>query len=144
MPHAFEYDIERAWPFVTKQLPGLARADGMTCIGLLRDGEIVAVMVWEGFNGVNIWGHLVAEPGSRWMTRNFLRSCFVYAFDICKVKRISGYVNESNYAAVRLDEHLGFTVETKLKGAAPDGGDVLIYVMRREDCRFIKEAPNGS
>ena len=51
--------------------------------------------------------------------------------------RISGYVNESNEVARRFDEHLGFHEEARLKGAAPDGGDVLLYVMWRDDCRFI-------
>jgi RimJ/RimL family protein N-acetyltransferase len=44
------------------------------------------------------------------------------------------------HPARRLDEHLGFTHEATLRGAAPDGGDVLLYVMRREDCRFIDKA----
>lgn len=111
---------------------------GMKGLGLERDGELVAGVLYEGFNGKNVWMHVAAEPGSQWMTRPFLRYCFEYPFNEMKVDRVSGYVNASNEAARRLDEHLGFKQEARLTGAAPDGGDVLIYVMWRQDCRFLR------
>jgi len=80
---------------------------------------------------------LAAEPGARWMTKEYLRYCFHYPFNEMKVQRLSGYVNASNANAIRLNEHLGYQREALLKGAAPDGGDVIIYVMRKQDCRFI-------
>ena len=76
-------------------------------------------------------------PGCNWMTRDYLRACFAYPFLVCGVQRLSGYVNSSNLAARRLNEHFGYRVEATLKGAAPDGGDVLIYVMWRKDCRYV-------
>ena len=84
-----------------------------------------------------MWVHLAGLPGARWMTRDFLRAGFAYPFLVCGVKRLSGYVIASNTAACRLNEHLGYRVEATLAGAAPDGGDVLIYVMRKEDCRYV-------
>ena len=110
---------------------------GMKCLGLERDGELVAGVMFEGFNGRNEWMHVAAIPGARWMTKEYLRYCFHYPFNEMGVDRISGYVNESNEVARRFDEHLGFHEEARLKGAAPDGGDVLLYVMWRDDCRFI-------
>ena len=109
----------------------------MRCIGLRKDGELVAAAVYEGFNGRNMWVHLAGVPGQRWMTRDFLRAGFAYPFLVCGVQRLSGYVNSSNLAARRLNEHFGYRVEATLKGAAPDGGDVLIYVMWRKDCRYV-------
>jgi RimJ/RimL family protein N-acetyltransferase len=53
------------------------------------------------------------------------------------VNRVSGYVNASNAAARRLDEHLGFKPEAVLTGAATDGGDVILYVMWRKDCKYV-------
>jgi len=106
-------------------------------IGLAVDDKIVAGVLFDGFSGTNVWMHVAAAPGARWMTRAYLLACFVYPFNICRVKRISGYVNASNLAARRFDEHLGFKEEARLTGAAPDGGDVIIYAMWRKDCRFI-------
>lgn len=131
------YDTQAILPFVQRLVPGLHPGGDAVCIGWERSGRLVAGAVYEGFNGRNLWVHLAGAPGRRWMSREFLRAGFAYPFLVCRVHRLSGYVNESNAAARRLNEHLGFRVETHLEGAAPDGGDVLIYVMRREDCRYV-------
>jgi len=55
------------------------------------------------------------------------------------VDRLSGYVNSDNYDAIRLNEHLGYKREAILKGASPTGLDVIIYVMWRQDCRFLRK-----
>ena len=136
--HAFDYDLEAVLPFAQSLIPGLSRCEGMRAIGLRKGGELVAASIFEGFNGTNIWVHLAAVPGARWMTRDYLRGCFAYPFLVCGVQRLSGYVDAGNTAARRLNEHFGYRIEATLAGAAPDGGDVLIYVMRRQDCRFIQ------
>ncbi len=118
-------------------LPGLRLVEGMTAIGLVREDRLVAGVLYEGFNGRNLWMHVAAEPGRRWGVRDYLWACFRYPFVVCGCDRISGYVEESNAAARRFDEHLGFREEARLQGAAADGGDVILYVMRRQDCRFL-------
>ena len=135
--HALDYDLDSVLPFAQSLIVGLHRADDMRAIGLRRDGDLVAAAVYEGFNGQNIWAHLAGLPGRRWMTRDFLRAAFAYPFLVCGVQRLSGYVNASNTEARRLNEHFGCRVETVLSGAAHDGGDVLIYVMWRKDCRYV-------
>lgn len=135
--YSIEFDFESVWTFVHGRLPGLAKAEKMVAIGLRRDGELIAGVIYEGYNGRNVWMHVAAVPGSRWLVRDYLKACFVYPFVICGCERVSGYVNDSNSAAKRFDEHLGFTPECKLIGAAPDGGDVVLYVMWRKDCRYV-------
>ena len=114
----------------------LAATAGMKGLGLEKDGELVAGVAFEGFNGHNVWMHVAAEPGGRWMTRDFLRYCFYYPFEELKVSRVSGYVEASNERALRFDYHLGFKPEARLSGAASDGGDVVVLVMWRGDCRY--------
>lgn len=129
-------DLYRCLSFFNS-ITHLPESAGMKAIGLERDGVMVAASVFEGFNGQNVWVHLAAEPGARWMTRDYLRYCFHYVFNEMGVKRLSGYVNASNAAARRVNEHFGYQKEAVLKGAAPDGGDVILYVMWRQDCRFL-------
>ena len=124
------------WDFVNQQAKVPASA-GMKGIGLIRDERLVAGVLYEGFNGSNVWMHVAAEPGARWMTRDFLRYAFHYPFNEMNVKRISGYVEASNMKARKCDEHLGFKREAILRGAASDGGDVFIYVMTKEMCRYV-------
>lgn len=110
---------------------------GMKGIGLERDGELVAGVLYEGYNGKNVWMHVAAEPGKRWMTKDFLKYAFSYPFNEMKISRVSGWVEARNAAAIRFDEHLGFKREALLAGAASDGGDVIIYKMTREECRYV-------
>lgn len=131
------YDLDPVYAFVRERVPGLARCEDMRAIGWAEGGQLVAGVLYEGFNGFNIWMHVAAVPGARWMRRAYLHACFAYPFLVCGVRRISGYVNASNVEARRFDEHLGFQQEARLRGAAADGGDVLIYVMHREECRYV-------
>ena len=131
-------DPARVWEFCRQYTP-IPMVAGMKGLGLERDGELIAGVVYEGWNGVNIWMHVAAEPGKRWLTKDYLRYCFYYPFVELGCKRVSGYVEASNEQARRFDEHLGFQQEAILKGAATDGGDVILYVMRREDCRFLED-----
>lgn len=129
------FDPARVFAFVSERV-ALQPVGGMRAIGLERGGKLVAGVVYEGYTGHNIWMHVAAEPGSRWLTRDFLRAAFTYPFVQLGVDRVSGYVDASNAAARRFDEHLGFREEAVLKGAARDGGDVILYVMWKKDCRY--------
>lgn len=128
----------RVFAFLSQHIP-MQMVAGMKGIGLERDGELIAGAMYEGYNGHNVWVHLAGAPGKKWMNREFLRYGFHYPFVEMGVKRLSGYVNASNTEAVRLNKHFGYTEEARLKGAAPDGGDVILFVMWREDCRFLEK-----
>lgn len=106
-------------------------------IGLWDDVKCVplAAVMYDSFNGASIVGHLVGS-GRKWMTRDFLWFCFYYPFEQLGVNKIIGPVPSDNYEARRLDEHLGFTLEATLKDAAPKG-DLLLYSMTKEQCRWL-------
>jgi RimJ/RimL family protein N-acetyltransferase len=127
----------RVLAFINQYQP-LAAVAGLKGLGLERDGRLIAGVAYEGFNGQNVWMHVAATPGAKWMTRGYLRYCFQYPFEELGVNRVSGYVEASNTQACRFDEHLGFVQEARLRGVAADGGDVVIYQMQRHQCRFIK------
>lgn len=129
-------DSPRVFDFVNTLTP-LTLSEGMVGVGLERDGLLVAGVMYEGVNDHNAWMHVAALPGSRWLTKAYLRFCFAYPFNLCGVSAVRGYVEASNLAARRFDEHLGFRQEAVLDGAARDGGDVLIYRMKRSECRYV-------
>ena len=113
--------------------------EGMKGIGLKRDGEFIAGVLYEGFNGHNVWMHVAAVPTKRWMTKQYLRACFMYPFVTLGVDRVSGYVEAKNLVARSFDEHLGFKQEAVLRGAASDGGDVILYAMWRRECKYAMD-----
>jgi len=129
-------DVVRVLDFVRTLMP-IDAVEGMEALGIERDGELVAGVLYEGFSDYNVWMHVAAVPGSGWLNRSTLRAFFGYPFNQMGVRRVSAYVNASNTVARRFDEHLGFKPEAILTGAAPDGGDVIIYSMWRKDCRYV-------
>jgi len=105
-------------------------------IGLAENGELIAGVVYEDFNGRSVTAHIAAKPGRRWMTKEFLAVIFDYPFNQLKVEKLIGVVPSGNLEARRLDEHFGFTIEARLKDCHPTG-DLLIYTMRRDQCRWL-------
>ncbi len=122
-------------PWVAERTGGEWTGRGQA-FGLVDDTKLIAGVILDAYNGASIMMHVAAEPGSRWLNRNFLWACFSYPFDQLKVKKIIGLVGEGNTAARKFDENLGFVLETTLKDAHPDGS-LLIYTMNREQCRWL-------
>jgi hypothetical protein len=108
--------------------------------GMERQGKLVAGVIFDGYNGGSIHMH-VAGLGGHWMTREYARICFEYAFITAKVHKILGFVDSENLQAQRYDEHLGFAKEAVIRGAGRKG-DLIIYSMTREQCRYLG-AKNG-
>lgn len=113
-------------------LPGSASS-----IGLVRGGRIVAAVLYTDFNGANLSCHIAIEGR---ITRQFLSIIFHYPFVMLGARRITGPVASSNARARKFDEHLGFEQEAILRDAHPDG-DLIIYVMTADKCRWLKDLP---
>jgi len=64
-----EFDVDLIYPFVRSRVPGLPKFEGMTAIGLRKDGELVAGVIYEGFNGHNLWMHVGAALGTHVATQ---------------------------------------------------------------------------
>lgn len=123
---------------VAKFVADNATHDSSNCgtIGIEDDGQIIAGVLYDDCNGANVCMHVAAKPGVNWLTRDFLKLNFGFAFDGLGVRRVTALVPESNHRSTRFCIHLGFTLEARLRDACPDG-DMLVLVMHRRDCRFV-------
>ena len=63
MTHAFDFSVERVAAFMRQHLPGLRLTEDSVALGLTRDGELVAGVMFEGINRHNLWMHVAAEKG---------------------------------------------------------------------------------
>lgn len=134
------FDADLVGPFVASRIEGMDYVPGScSAIGSVKNGRVVAGALYENFNGVNVFAH-IAGIGKHWLDRKFLSIIFDYPFRQLKVKRITGIVASCNEAARRFDEHLGFRLEAILHGAHPKG-DLYVYVMTADDCRWLKRLP---
>jgi RimJ/RimL family protein N-acetyltransferase len=131
-----ECDNEGGFEFINRFFK-VYRSEWQKAIVQKRDGEIIAAVLYQDFNGSNVFVHVAAEPGKRWLTRDFLYWTMHYPFVQLGARRMTGWVEVNNFASRRFDEHVGFKEEAVLKGAGQDGQDVILYVMHREDCRHV-------
>lgn len=110
-------------------------------IGEERDGRLIAGVMFEGYNGTNAFVHQRIDSAP---SRAFWWTVADYGFRHLGCRRLTGAVPESNAAAVKLNQHIGFEFEARLRGASGPDEDMLIFVLWRERCRFLHwRLPHG-
>ena len=110
-----------------------------TAIGQEKDGQIVAVVVYDCFTPVECSVHIASDGSRRWLNKEFLAASFAYPFMQCRFESITGLVQADNADALRFDMHIGWKTVGVRHKAAPGGKDIVILEMLRADCRWIPE-----
>jgi RimJ/RimL family protein N-acetyltransferase len=130
------YSIVQGWG-VVEWVSELTRSD-IGCnakgIGLLKDGVLVAGAAYDKYNGRNIFVHqrIDAKP-----TKAYWRAIASYPFEDLGCSRMTVTVEASNAKSLKLVTHLGFVEEARLSGAAGDGGDFILLVLWKENCKLL-------
>lgn len=127
-------------------LPWAAERIGIACfrpdakaLGRERDGELVAVVVYDGFTSTDCNIHLASDGSKQWMTKEFLLTAFAYPFIQLNYRRATGLVKATDTATLAVNEHFGWKREGLHRMAADDGGDIISMGMLRSECRFIPQ-----
>lgn len=107
-------------------------------MGLWKNGDLVAGVLYDNFTGRSVQMHVASDGTKRWMSKAFLYLAFDLPFNKWRVNKIIGLVDSTNIDAQRFDENIGFHLEHVVTDAGPKG-DLLIYTMTRQQCRFLKE-----
>lgn len=124
--------------WVAKRIPNFTFDGPYSAIGLVNgQGHLLAGVIYERFTQIDIHVHIAAVPGKRWISRHWLNEVFRYPFVQLGCARMTGLVPARNEAAQKFDEHLGFRLEGRLRKALPNGEDLLIYGMLKEECRWL-------
>ena len=132
----FTQDSELVGKWVCEKSGG-SYHQGATGIGIVKHGKLEVGIMYDGYTGRG--GSIMMssrcdnpKATSKW----FYWAIFDYPFNQLGVKRITGFVPAWNLAAQRFDEHLGFVREATLEDVLPEG-DLIIYRMKRQDCRWL-------
>lgn len=81
--------------------------------------------------------HIATDMTKKWMNRDYLWYVFYYPFEQLRLKKIICPIESTNEICCRFVEHIGFVLEATLKDAAPKG-DLLIYSMTKDQCKWLK------
>jgi RimJ/RimL family protein N-acetyltransferase len=123
--------------WVVARLPLLElKSSPYTALGWLTPAGIVAGVVYQNYTKTDIHMH-AAGIGKRWLTKHFLGECFRYPFEQLQCRRVTAMVPGRNEAAIAFDEHLGFVLEGVVRQILPNGDDLRVYGMLREECRYL-------
>ena len=110
------------------------------CIAnVTKDGKILGVVGFDSWNGASCQMHIAGE--GNWLTRDLIYAAFDYAFNVADLNVVLGFVPSTNAKALRFDKHVGFVEVSRIKDGTPEG-DLIILELRRENCRYLREA-NG-
>lgn len=119
--------------WVAERAGGTFSPSNSTAIGLEKDGEIVAGVMYENWNGKSIVAHMAARGR---LTRSFLGAIFRYAYVKCGVDKVILPISSGNDKSNAFAKNLGFKEEARLVDADPHG-DIILYSLRKSDCRFL-------
>lgn len=121
-----------AW---AKQIIGIDGMTGdVTSVSLVDDaGDFLAVTVFSSYTGTNIDMHIAARPKSHWLSRSYFNAAFELPFLVLEVPRVTGLIRAENLDAQRFVSRLGFQYEGRMRKAFPDGGDLVLYGLLREE-----------
>lgn len=108
-------------------------------LSFLDDRGVKVALVYNGFHWPNVSIHVAAREGALWCKKDILFHIFSYPFVELRCRRITAPVDASNKRSRELVEHLGFVREGTLRKATRSGGDVCIYGMLAEECRWINK-----
>lgn len=121
--------------WVAAQMDGHFSEDNASAIGLIRDGKIVAGVIYENCNGRSVVCHL-AIVGQ--VNKSFLRVTTGYAFEALGVDKIIGPISSANEKSIKAAKTIGFVEEARITNAAPNG-DLILFTMTANQCRFLGE-----
>ena len=120
---------DRVLHFVSAAI-GVSFVPPFTCMGIERDGEIVAGAIFNVFEGADVH---VSIAGHGW-TRGFCEAVGDYVFDQLRCERMTAKTEKIEI--VRFAERLGGQVEGLLRNHFGPGRDAFLVGILRDEWRF--------
>lgn len=124
--------------FVRNYTDCLIPMDGAAYIGLEKDGEVIAGVMYDHYTGASITATIAKAPDAI-LTREFMWAIFDYPFNQLGCNMIVAYVEEHNHKSVAFLRKAGFQHTAEVPGVYPDGA-MHIYTMTKAQCRWLEKA----
>lgn len=121
--------------WVAERLENTFFSEGSVALGFQRNDKLVAGVVYGDWNYRSIGASIVIDGP---ITSGFLAAMFHYPFIVCQVDKIIVQVSDDNIKSKTLACKLGFVEEARIKEACVNG-DMVLYTLPRNTCRFIED-----
>lgn len=104
--------------------------------------RILAQVAFDGWTSNSVSLHVAVEAPIA--LRRLVKQCFGMAFGQFGKRVVTAMVLSTNARSLALVEHLGFREVYRGREWWAPGVDMVIFEMRREDCRYLDRNPSGS
>lgn len=106
-----------------------------------KNGVLLGGSIYYDYTGKSISMH-IAGFAPAWISRDLLWVTFDYAFVQLGCRYVFCQIRSSNTEAINTALRTGFVQETTIPDVFLDG-DLIIYRMRRENCRWLNLKPRS-
>lgn len=125
---------ERVGAWVADQVGQRCTWGSFYAMGAEVNGELVSGVVFNNYNDTNATCHIACSKPNK-LFLELLDHAYLYAFQRCKLRRLTGFVDADNHKALKLDLHIGFQVEGMMREAGSEGQDQYILVLWPQNYR---------
>lgn len=101
-----------------------------------EDGEIVGMVAYDNWTPASVQAHMAVDSAIVW--RRLLRAAFDYPFRFAGKSLLIGIIAANNERSVAAVESFGFIETHRFIDGWREGVDLIVYEMRRKDCRWLK------
>lgn len=128
-----QYPVIWQWMNRITNLPW--SSDLRTIAAMRDDGTIASAVAFNAWTENACWMH-VAFDGKHGLTRALWRAAFEYPFQFCGKDAVYGLTPKHLNEALNMNRKLGFR-------QIAETVDCVMFEMRRDECRWIKEKEHG-
>lgn len=101
-------------------------------------GRIRGVVAYDMWTPNACQAHMAADSAIAW--RSLLGPAFSYPFEEAGRRLLLGIIPAHNARSVALVRRFGFREAYRVKDGWGPGDDLLVFEMRREECRWLSPA----
>jgi|TARA_R110000823_G_scaffold283371_3_gene401568 L-amino acid N-acyltransferase YncA len=127
-------DKDRIGDWVAERVGQLSPWGSFYAMGAELKGEIVSGLVLNNFTDSSATVHLAVSIPTKTLSE-LLNHAFCYAFEDCKLRRLTGLVEENNAKSLKIIRHIGFVDEGVMQQAGTGGQDIIVLVLWPENYR---------
>jgi hypothetical protein len=100
-------------------------------------GAVRGMVAYEGWTQNSVRVHVAVDTPLAF--RHMLRPAFEYPFVAAGRGILIGIIPASNARSVRFNRHVGFVETHRIRDGLRAGVDLILFEMRREQCRWLTE-----
>lgn len=126
------------FPWIIERAGVVATAGFKAIEAIGNDGRIHGMIGYDAWTENSVVMSIALDNPAAF--RALVRPAFEYPFIQCNKGVALCTVRGTNEKSIKLTEHVGFRLAYRVRDGIRAGEDMLIYEMRREDCRWIPQS----